>query len=264
MFKSKEVIAAALFAALGLQSAVADTSFSLGAEYSEGDYGTAETTTSWYVPLGMRYASGDFGASITIPYVSVSGSSLLTADGRPIVPMGSGGMGGMGGGGTTTATTRTDAGLGDVVLGASYQLMSEGESRPWVGTSAKVKLGTADESVGLGTGETDYTLQLEVAKGIFYGYAGYTLLGDTVTTDYNDVSFVGAELGFPVAERSTLSIGYYTETASLDGMDDVQEASLSLSGEMGSDLNYSLYYVAGLSDSTADSVVGINISSRMK
>ena len=264
LFRKREVLYALLFG-LGMQSVSADSGYSLGAEYSEGDYGTGETSSAWYIPFGWRYGSDDFRASVTIPYLIVEGSSTVTFDGRPIAPSGMGGMGGMGGGGGgSSSTTRTESGLGDIVLSGSYQLLSETDASPWMEATAKLKLGTADEEKGLGTGENDYTLQLEAAKGMFYGYAGYRVLGDTASVDYNDVSFAGAALSLSMGKTTSLSVEYYTEQASLDGMDDVQEASLSLGGEVSQKMNYSLYYVAGLSDSSADSVVGVNLSSRLK
>ncbi len=265
MLTEKKAIISLLFCSLGMHSASAATSLSLGAEYSEGDYGTGETTRSWYVPLGWRYFSGDFSAGITIPYVSVSGSSLVSVDGRPLAQAGTGGAGG-GGGGTTTTTdvTRTDSGLGDVVVSGGYQLLEGGDSSPWLGVTASAKLGTADADKVLGSGENDYTLQLEAAMGMLYGYVGYTQIGDTDTIDYNDVAFAGAALDFPLGEGHNLGLEYFTEQASVDGMEDLQEATLSLGGELSSKLNYSIYYGAGLSDSGADSVIGVSFSSAMK
>ena len=260
LFRKREVLYA-LFLSLGLQPVLADSGYSLGAEYSQGDYGSGETASAWYIPCGWRYGSDGFRASVTIPYLMVEGSAQVTFNGRRIAPSG---MGGMGGGGGTGTTTRTISGLGDIMLSGSYLLLSEADARPWVAATAKVKLGTADEEKGLGTGENDYTLQLEAGKGMLYGYAGYRVLGDTSTVDYNDVSFVGAALNFPMGKATSLSVEYFTEQASVDGMDDVQEASLSLGGKMSEELDYSLYYVAGLSDSSADSVVGVKFSSRLK
>jgi hypothetical protein len=249
---------------LGVVSApvLAESGFSLGAEYSEGDYGTGETSRSWYIPAAWRYRSGDLSASVTVPYVRVEGSSLVTAGGTPLSLPGMGPGGGGGGGGGSP--TRAASGLGDVVLSGSYQLLNESASSPWLGATAKVKFGTADETQGLGTGENDYSLQLEAAKGIFSGYAGYRMLGDTATLDYNDVAFVGAALSLPLGKTRDLGIEYYTEEASLSGMDNVQQATLSLNGEMNREMNYSVYYIAGLSDSSADTVIGINFSSRFK
>jgi hypothetical protein len=149
-------------------------------------------------------------------------------------------------------------------IGTSCVITFESDSSPWLGTTAKVKFGTADAAQGLGTGENDYSLQLEAGKGPLSGYAGYTLLGDTAALDYNDVAFVGVALSVPLGKSRALGVEYYTEEAPLSGMDDVQQATLSLGGEASSSLDYSVYYIAGLSDSSADSVIGINFSSRLK
>ena len=262
MLMRKREVLYALFLGLGLQSASADSGYSLGAEYSEGDYGTGVTSRAWYIPFAWRYGNDDIRASVTVPYLIIEGSSLVTFDGRRISPSGMG-MGG-GGSGGTSSTTRTESGLGDIMLSGSYLLLSEADTRPWVAATAKVKLGTADENKGLGTGENDYAVQLDAGKGVLYGYAGYRVLGDTAAVDYNDVSFIGAELSFPMGKSNTFGIKYYTEQASLDGMDDVREASLSLGGEVSKEMDYSIYYVAGLTDSSADSVIGISLSSRLK
>jgi hypothetical protein len=256
--RKQSAVLSALLLAVFAAPVVADSGFSLGAEYSQGDYGTGETTRSWYFPFAWRYRSDDFRASVTVPFVMVDGSSLVSAGGMRLSPSGMGG--GMGGG----STTRTASGLGDVLLSGSYLLLNESASRPWLATTAKVKFGTADETRGLGTGENDYSLQLDAGKGLFSGYAGYRMLGDTATVDYNDVAFVGAGLTLPLGKSRDLGVEYYTEEAALDGTDAIQQATLSLSGEASSSLDYSVYYIAGLSDSSADSVIGINFSSRLK
>lgn len=259
MITTNRFAISAFVLAISTAPVLADSGFSLGAEYSQGDYGTGDTTRSWYFPFAWHYRGGDFRASVTVPFVMVDGSSQVTGGGMRLAPSGMGG-GGMGGG----SSTRIASGLGDVLLSGGYRLLSESASRPWLAATAKVKFGTADETQGLGTGENDYSLQLDAGKGIFSGYAGYRMLGDTATLDYNDVAFVGAALTLPLGKTRNLGVEYYTEEASLSGMDDLQQATLSLNGEMSREMDYSVYFIAGLSDSSADSVIGINFSSRLK
>jgi hypothetical protein len=257
---TKSFAISAFFLAVSSAPVLAQSSFSLGAEYSQGDYGTGETTRSWYFPFAWHYRGGDFRASVTVPYVMVEGSSQVTAGGMRLSPSGMGG-GGAGGGGSAT---RSASGLGDLLLSGGYRLLDESANRPWLAATAKVKFGTADETQGLGTGESDYSLQLDAGKGPLSGYAGYRMLGDTTTVDYNDVAFAGAGLTLPLGKSRALGVDYYTEEAPLSGMDDVHQATLSLGGEVSREMDYSLYYIAGLSDSSADSVIGINFSSRLK
>lgn len=260
----KRVTLPLLFLSIASPMALADSGWSIGAEYSEGDYGTTETTTSWYLPVAWRYAQGNVSAGITVPYVSVSGSALVSFDGRPLAPSGTSGGGAGAGAGVPTTTSRSVSGLGDVVLSGGYQLLGgEGDST-WLNIGASAKLGTADEVKGLGSGENDYTLQLEAAKGMLYGFVGYTLIGDTALVDYNDVASMGVALDIPLDNGNNLGLEYFTEQAALDGGEDISQATLSLGGDMDGGFGYSLFYTAGLSDSSADSIIGLNISSAMK
>lgn len=253
---------------VALNAAQAQSEFEIGAEYSEGDYGTGETSRAWYLPFTWRYRSGDLTTALTVPYLSVEGSTEVTFDGRNLsgygMGPGSGSGSGSSSGSTSGSTTHSDAGMGDVIASASYRLLDETESRPWIAATAKVKFGTADADKGLGTGEDDYTLQLELAKGFLSGYAGYRWQGDTDIVDYNDVAFVGVGVDFPLSERHGLALEYYTEEASVSGTDDVATAGITLAGEWGRRMGYSLYYVAGLSDTAADSVIGFTVSTVLR
>ena len=257
----KKITLPLILLSLASPMTMAASGWSIGAEYSEGDYGSSETTTSWYLPVGWRYVQGDLSAGVTVPYVSVSGSAMVSFDGRPLAP---GGVVGGGAGGGAGTTSRTVSGLGDVLLSGGYQLLDGADDSLWLNLGGIVKLGTADEEKGLGSGENDYTLQLEAARGMVYGFVGYTLIGDTALVDYNDVASMGVALDIPLAKGNSLGLEYFTEQASLDGMDDVSEATVSLSGAMGKGLNYRLFFTAGLSDSSADSTVGLNIRTPMK
>jgi len=232
------------------QQVQADSSLSLGAEYREGDYGTGESTASWYLPLGWSYYGERFSTSLTLPFVYVEGASTVSATGRPL---------GRRGGGAAT-TTRSDSGLGDIQASGSYQFMREADSGVLVDATAKAKLGTADESRGLGSGENDYSLQLGLGTGVIYGYGGYKWVGDSATVDYNDVAFGGLSLTLPVAETAGLGLSYYAEESLLSGSDDIHELTLSLNGELSRDVSIGLYLGSGLTDSSADTIMGINLT----
>jgi hypothetical protein len=77
---------------------------------------------------------------------------------------------------------RHEHGFGDAVVGTKYQFLKETESLPGIAGSFELKLPTASESKGLGTGEFDYDIRLRAQKtwGWFtaIGNAGYTFLTD--------------------------------------------------------------------------------------
>lgn len=57
---------------------------SIGGNYSSGDYGTADRTQVWSVPVGLRFTSGNFNIRVSVPYVSLNGPGSLidTPQGR--------------------------------------------------------------------------------------------------------------------------------------------------------------------------------------
>lgn len=233
-------------------------SFTSGAEYTSGDYGTDTDTATWYVPFSLGYAGKNSFFSVTVPYIHVDGSAEVTGVRSTPLP----GMGGVNRDSTTTTTTeeRTDDGLGDIQLRASYQLLNETASRPWLGVTGKVKLGTADEDKNLGTGENDYSVQLDMAKGPVDGYVGYLYLGDTDTIDYDNVFFGAVGYTIPAKKNWKVRPEFYTEQAVADGIDPVREFSVTFSTPLESNRTVNIYLIKGLSDSSPDWGAGVMVT----
>ena len=90
---------------------------------------------------------------LTVPYLNVRApeGTIITGPGGEPIP-GEGPM-------------TTNSGIGDVIAGITlYDVLSNRRLGFAMDLSAKVKLGTADETKGLGTGENDYTVQANFLK----------------------------------------------------------------------------------------------------
>lgn len=232
----------------------AGTRFGAGVEYTSGDYGTGVETGTWYLPLWISQAGENYSLSLTVPFVVVSGSSEVS------------GVRGSGHGSTTTATTtttRTDAGIGDVVAKASLQLLEEGPGAPWLAVTAKVKFGTASASKNLGTGENDYAVQLELAKGHFDAMLGYNVLGDTDTIDYDNIVYGAVAWTAELNKTWSLRSEYYTEQPAVSADDPVQELTLSFERALDNKRNLSVYLIKGFSDTSVDWGAGVMFSRAM-
>lgn len=118
--------------------------FSLGADYSKGDYGTTPDTEMLAIPVGFKLKQGDFFVRASLPWLRVKG---------PAVP---GDGGAIPGAGPTTSRS----GIGDLTMAAGYSLPI-GDST-YFDMTGKVKLPTASEAKGLGTGTTDFTAEGEL------------------------------------------------------------------------------------------------------
>lgn len=165
-------------ACIAIPAAVSAGELSLGTglNYSSGTYGTSTTTNITSVPFLLKYDVADWTLKLTVPYLYVSG-------GTGVVP----GLGGVENrnprGRGDAGTSATAQGMGDVVTSATYAAYYDRASSFGVDLTGKVKFGTADRDKGLGTGENDYSAQVDLYKGIgkytLYGGLGYTVLGSS-------------------------------------------------------------------------------------
>lgn len=170
-----------LAAALPARAAQDGTSLTVGIEQTKGDYGQGSDTTITTVPVTFRLGDRPWQFGVTVPYLEVRGPGNVTRD-----------LGRFRG----AAAPRSASGLGDVVAFATRAVgvAADGTALDLTG---KVKLGTADEGKGLGTGENDFHLQADVygSAGTLspFGTLGYKVLGDPPGIDLKDVFFL--ELG---------------------------------------------------------------------
>ena len=252
------IAACAVISTDGLaQGADTDLRFSTGIEYSSGKYGGTEDIEELYIPFTFRTGFDRIGLRLTVPYLQVTApeDTLITDPETEPLP-GSG-------------ATVTDSGLGDIVGALTlYDIYVSNTGDFVVDATGKIKFGTADETRGLGTGENDYTVQLDAYRFFdrlsLQATAGYRLRGDPPGVSLNDV-FIGAVGGAYLAAPDTLFGMYfdYRESA-VDGLDDVQELSGFASFRLGRAWRMELYAFTGLTDSSTDIGGGIVFSTDLR
>jgi hypothetical protein len=236
----------------GLPPPESDRQLSLlvGYEFSSGKFDDSDRTRISYVPLTFKYQRGDWIAGLTLPYIRIKGPGDVVrgADGSLVV-------------GTGEAGTTTESGLGDVIASLSYTLYPPRESLPILELTGRIKLPTADEDDGLGTGETDYTLQADLSKrfGPVSGYAtlGYRFLGDPSGVDLDDGFLASLGFGYRYSPRINLGLAFDFREASTDDSDDARELVPYTSLRVSDRLTLGSYGVVGLSDSSPDLALGV-------
>jgi hypothetical protein len=236
-------------------------SVGIGADYSNGDYGTGTDATLWSLPVSLSYASDSWGWGITMPYLILRSSGNVVVGSSGVIGTGAGAgviaAGGPGGGASTTTAATTESGLGDITLRGTVKLAEEGDVMPWLGLTLKAKLATADESKFLGTGENDYAAQLEMAKGFVDGYVGYKYLGDPDYVDFNNVAYGALALSLKSSDETSYAIEGYMEQAAIDGNDPKREVSLILDHWLDEQKRLSGYVLKGYSDASPDWGAGL-------
>lgn len=200
-------LAALLFclgARAGLAAEPGSFSLGLGAHYSSGDYGTGVDTRIFALPVTGQYDAGPLSLKLTIPWLRVSGGTAIPGVGQVpnTNPRGRG----------TAGADNTASGLGDLVAAATYTTYYDRASGTGVDVTGKIKFGTADADKGLGTGENDYTAQVDAYKiydrSTVFGGVGYTIFGSSSFISLDDAISVNVGGSYRVADRDTLGLRF--------------------------------------------------------
>ncbi|NQD92194.1 hypothetical protein HP532_05935 [Pseudomonas sp. CrR25] len=243
--KAARLILPGLLVSLAVPAQAEGFAVSTGLDYSRGKYGTSTTSETWYVPVIAKYDSGPMFYKLTIPYLRITNPSV-GPDGEPL-PGGCGSV---------------EKGLGDTVLSAGFALLhgNRGDGL-MVDLVGKVKLPTADEDSCLGTGKTDYSVQVDLAQafGAITGFAtlGWKKFGDPSDTNFRDPIF--ASLGFVTRLAPATSVGaaYDWRQKVTSTGDEIQEFTLFLTQRLNPSWKVQLYALRGFSDASPDSGGGV-------
>lgn len=251
------------------------TTVGIGIDYAEGKYGTDQKTTATSVPVSIKYETGRWTFKAGIPITTAEGTFSreagveLRGDGTIDDNGGDEGGGGGGGGGgtTTTVATKRESGLGDLTLGAFYNVL-ETKSGLLVDVGAKAKIATADKAKTLITnGENDYSVQVDVLQSVgrsvaVFASLGYTKRGDSATVDYRDPLYGSLGGSLSVGTGGSLGAAWdFREKVTKNG-DPISEVSVFYSVKLGGDRKFQVYAVTGLSDGSPDAGGGVVFSQR--
>jgi hypothetical protein len=255
----------ALFLAAGMAHADDGLSLGVGVDYSSGDYGSDTTTKILSVPFSAKYATGDWTFKASLPWLRVQGDANVVPGLGSLVnlnPNGRGRGNGGGGGDPTAPTSGTTSGIGDLRLAATYAIPLQGQ---WgVDLTGNVKVATADEDKGLGTGANDYGAAVDVYRSVgdattLFGGVGYTLLGDS---DFIEVDSVwNANVGFShKLGNSSAGLMYDYRQPTSEAADDRSEVTGFYSFPTSDASKMQVYATKGLSDGSADWGAGVNFT----
>ena len=238
-------------------------SLGVGADYSSGEYGSDVTTEIFSVPLTAKYVAGQWTWKASLPWLRI--------DGDPGVLPGLGNVNrnpngrGRGTGGTPapdgTVEDSSASGIGDLRLSATYAFDTGGPLG--VDLTGNVKVATADEDKGLGTGEHDYGLALDLYRDfdgtLLFGGVSYTMLGDSELVPLDDVAGANFGASWRVGGGS-LGAMYDWRQAASDTADDRSELTGFYAIPAGERGKLQLYAVKGLSDGSPDWGAGVSFT----
>ena len=200
---------------------IATAYISMDADFKTGKFGTAFRTDLYSINLSAGYFSHEFIASITLPYHSLKTDTVGEVDGT-----------------------------GDILLHIGRNFTPGSSRSITINTTLAIKLPTADETIGLGTGEADIGVLFHVSRnwGSFSGSLGfgYTRTGDSDTVNYNDIFNYSISL-----YKNFQRLGIYTSLEQSESIinDTDDPAALYLGG---------FYFITSDVSIITDTFIGLN------
>ncbi|MBI5587450.1 MAG: transporter [Deltaproteobacteria bacterium] len=220
---------------------------SAAAEYETGTYGSGERTDAWYLPVTLKryFDRGDI--SFTVPYIRQKSGPEVTNVGGTVTRFRK-----------KAGPTTTNSGLGDMILKGSYYILTEGSKDPFdVSAAGKIKLPTADDKKGLGTGEFDEGVGLEFGKKLgpdwsFFLDAYYTFIGDPPGTDLRDRLSFDVGVSARIDPFLTASVSYAQSSALVKDSSAIRDVSAGVDYEVTKDLHIFGGVSMGLNSTSQD------------
>jgi hypothetical protein len=244
----------AAFAALCLAAAAAAAqegvlTLGAGLHYSEGNYGTPDETRITSFAATARYDKEPWIFRLTVPYLHVSG-------GQQVIP-GIGAVGGSRGSGSAS-------GIGDIVAGATRTVHYDRAAQLGIDLTGKIKLGTADESKGLGTGENDFSFQGDLYKTIdratLFATLGYTIFGDPPGLRLDDGFYFSLGASWKLQPRDSVGVSLDGRQAVAPGSAEQRELVGFWTRALDAAWKLQTYFLVGLADGSPDWGAGISLA----
>jgi hypothetical protein len=219
-----------------------------GFDYSRGDYGFGTDTEVFSVPLDLSYEHGAWIWRANFSYLTVKGPATV-----------------VGGGGGARPTSASESGVGDIYLSGTYRF---GETLgPWhLDATARVKLPTADEARGLGTGETDGYGQVDIYRSFGrvtpFVSAGWREFGTSALYPLHSGVYGAAGAHFRPGDTTIVTLSLDWGERLLDGQDNTADALVAVTREVTTSWRVMLYALAGFSDASPNFAGGGRLTYR--
>ena len=242
-----------------------ELSAAAGLDWSEGNYDEpGEDTEILYLPFSLTYRLDDLSLTsypldqlelrATVPYLEID-TPLAFFEEQPA------------GDRALSSQMSRERGLGDVVLSGTYAWFPLDERWPAWELTGKVKLPTADEDRNLGTGGTDYFVQIDSFKswGRLTGFAnaGYRFPGNPPNGNLRNTGYASGGFSARVAPRLAGGAYYSWSAASTASRHDSHELIGFTSLRLTDSVSLEPYAVWGLSGYVPDYAVGFSIRARV-
>jgi hypothetical protein len=221
-----------------------------GFDFSSGMYGADKSTEVLYVPFTLQATKGPWTVKADVSWIRVAGPALLL-DGSAV-------------GTVPVRTSGSASGPGDINLYARYSLESLYDNNLFVDFTGRIKIPTADFKDGLGTGEWDQSVQMDVASvfGNIVPFAaiGYRFTGEPAGYALRDVLYGTLGLQYTWSPRVSTGMYYDVRQSSIPTAAAPQEGTAYANIKISDRLSLNVYGVLGFSKNSPDAGGGTFIT----
>ncbi len=208
-----------------------------GFDFSSGKYGADKPTEVLYVPFSLQATKGPWTLKGDVSWLRVSGPALLL-DGSSV-------------GTVPVRTAGSASGPGDINLYARYSVERLYAHNLFVDITGRVKIPTASFTDGLGTGEWDQSVQLDVASvlGRFVPFAalGYRFTGQPDGFALRDVVYGTVGVQYTWSQRLSTGVYYDVRQSSIPTAAAPQEGTAYANVRLSDRISLNIYGMLGFS-----------------
>lgn len=246
----QKLLITALLLSTPLAWAEGTISVSAGFDYTTGKYGGTNTTNILSIPVIGRYQTDDYYLKLTVPYISVTSIGGVVAGMGPIKK------------GISTKIT-TESGPGDIVASAGYTVYAADQLL--LDLVGNIKFGTADANRNLGTGENDYSVQIDGFYSMsnmttLLGTVGYKFVGAPAGVSLNNILYGSAGFSRKFNDQSSAGIMLDLAQATTDLAPGKRELTFFASHKTSKTSKIQGYFMLGFSDSSPDQGLGLMLT----
>ncbi len=235
-------------------------SLSVGYDYTAGNYGTKQESTSTSIPAVISYGTDSYAAALTLPYLEQTGPAGSIAGPRRHI--------------SGSNKILSEKGLGDITASLTAYMIDDDKSGFSLDLKAQVKFGTADVSKGLGTGKNDYSLEADLGKDFdkagLSAALGYTKLGspgNVVVTGVQEnivlhnVFYGSVGTSYQATDATRVGLTLNAEQSAEQGMPRQEDVTLDFTRKINKASRLSFYMLKGLANGSPDKGFGATFKS---